>query len=60
MFDRHEQELPEERRCSEGDKLAILMRLVCNRAIQMEIPYEQFLDGCAMVYEQQREQLSDE
>lgn len=59
-FDQHEQELPENRRCSETDKLAILMRVCCNRAIKMEVPYEQFLDGVAMVYEEQEKQLADD
>lgn len=59
-FDQHEQELPEERTCSETDKLAVLMRVCCNRAIKMEVPYDQFLDGVAMVYEEQEKQLADE
>ena len=59
-YDQHEHELPEERRCVDSDKLAVLMRLACNRAIHMEVPCDQFLDGVQMVYEQQEKQLADE
>jgi hypothetical protein len=59
-YDEHEKQLPADRRCEESDKLAVIMRVMCNRAILMEVPVDQFLDGVQMVYEQQQRQLEDE
>lgn len=46
--------------CAESEKLAILLRLCSNRAIQLEVPLDQWLDGVQVAYEEQAKQLESE
>jgi len=59
-YEQYEGTLAPGARCSPEDKLAILMRQSANTAIRAEVPYDQFLDGAAYVYEQQEQELAGE
>jgi hypothetical protein len=56
-WEEHDQQLTEDRRCSAGDKFAVLLNLAANFGIQIEVPYEQFLDAASIAYDQQEKQL---
>jgi hypothetical protein len=56
-FDAWEKQKPEAERCPEMEKVAIAMRVMCNRVIQFGVDVDEFLKIMQAIYEQQEDQL---